>query len=119
MNPLSRHRGLGEDCFHWTFRYASVAIDTGLRINDKHVIIQMESFHGAYQSTISITTVDARFGNGVGHFRFCLLGRKRDFVLERALYCRGTLKPILSTNSQLLKDEVQANNLRSLLLLIS
>src|ERR1700730_1687597 len=112
MDPLSRHPGLGKNCFHWTFRNASVAIDAGFRINDEHVIIQMESFHGAHQSTISITTVDARFGNGVGHFRFCLLGRKRDFMKERALYLRSTLKPILSTNSELLKDEVEANNLR-------
>src|SRR6267143_3066971 len=86
MGPLGRHPSLRENCFDWTFRNASVAIDAGLRINDEHVIIQMESFNGANQSTISITTVDARFGNGVSHFRFCLLGRKRDFVKERALY---------------------------------
>jgi hypothetical protein len=85
MGPLSRNSGLGKNRFHWTFWNTSVAIDAGLRINDEHVIIQMESFHGAYQSTISITTVDARFGNGVSHFRFCLLGRKRDFMKERPI----------------------------------
>jgi hypothetical protein len=76
MGPLSGYPGLGKNRFHGTFWNASVAIDAGLRMNDEHVIVQMESFNGAYQSTISITTVNARFGNGVSHFRFSSLGAR-------------------------------------------
>lgn len=65
--PFGRNGILGEYRFHRTLRDARIAIDASLRIDHEHVVIEVKGIDGANEGTVSIATVDARFGNDICH----------------------------------------------------
>jgi hypothetical protein len=46
-------------------------------MNNQHIVIEMESFNGANERTISVTTIHAWFSNDVSHFGPASLGKAR------------------------------------------
>jgi len=50
-----------------TFRNACITIDAGLGMNYEHVIVEVKRFDGANQSAISVTTINAWFGDDISH----------------------------------------------------
>jgi hypothetical protein len=67
MRPFSRYIAFGEDRFHRAFRHAGIAIDTSLRINHQHVVVEMKGLDRAGDGTVGITTVNAGVSDDVGH----------------------------------------------------
>jgi hypothetical protein len=67
--PFGREFVFRKDGFDGTFGNASVTVNAGLGVNYQHVIVQVERFDRTNQSTISIATVHAGFGNDVGHLK--------------------------------------------------
>jgi len=65
--PFRRYVSFGENCFDGTFRHAGIAIYARFRINHQHVIVEMKRFYRARYGAISITAVNARLGDDVGH----------------------------------------------------
>jgi hypothetical protein len=67
VSPLRRNSGLSENGFYGTFWHACIAINAGLGIDDKHVIVEVKGFDRTNESTVSITTVHAGFSYHIGH----------------------------------------------------
>ena len=67
LRPFRRYVGFGENCFDRTLRHTGVTIDTSLRINYQHVIVEMKRFHRARYGAVSITAVNARLSDDVSH----------------------------------------------------
>jgi hypothetical protein len=68
--PFAGHVSFGEYGLDRTLGDARVAIDTSLRINHEHVIVEVESLDGTNQGTVSIAAINTRFGYNVGHSEF-------------------------------------------------
>jgi hypothetical protein len=67
IRPLSRQFVFSENSFDRTFRDASVAIDTRLGVNHKHVIVEMKGLDRTRNRTICITTIDAWLSDDISH----------------------------------------------------
>src|ERR1041385_8884409 len=58
--PLRRHVVLREDGLDGTFRNTRIAIDTRLRVDHEHVVVEMKRLHRTNKRAVSVTTVNAR-----------------------------------------------------------
>ena len=59
MSIVLRHVGVGEDCFDGTFRYARVAIDTGVGVDIKTIRQFMKSFNRTNGCAVGVLAIDA------------------------------------------------------------
>src|SRR6185436_4166199 len=67
--PLRGHVVLSENRLDRTFGNARVTIDTRLRVDHQHVVVEMKSLHGTNKRAVSVTTVNARVSHDVGHLK--------------------------------------------------
>src|SRR6185369_3735756 len=96
--PLRRQCGFREHCFNRTLRHARVAIDTRLRIDHQHVIIEMKSLNRTDKRTVSVATVNARLGHDIRHLNFGSLkkGLKLPATnLNQKRCCDTTMKSLI------------------------
>jgi len=54
LDHFRRHSIFSEDRLDRAFRDASVAVDASLRMNHKHIVIQMESLNWTNEGTVSV-----------------------------------------------------------------
>jgi len=59
MSILFRHIGVGENCFHRTFRNARITVDASVGINVEAVSQFMKCFDGADSSAVGIFAINA------------------------------------------------------------
>jgi hypothetical protein len=64
---ILRHAVVGEDRFDRTLGNAGITINASLGIDIKTISQFVKRFDGTNRSAVSVLTINARFGNDVGH----------------------------------------------------
>ena len=72
LRPFRRNLIFRENGFDRAFWHTCITINARLRVDHEHVVIDMKCIDGAHYCTIRVASVDAGFGDHVGHKRIIL-----------------------------------------------